>query len=298
MNHERLKRCVGDRGAMLVEAAFVFPLFITLLFGIIDIGMAEFQTSQATAAARDGARVGILNYLNADVSGSSDQQAIITQVNARLAGQAATITVSCINGLTGSTALDCSSAIPDQDRIRVTVSWSYSALTPVMASMGPKTISGTATMAVLGEPTSLPSTTTTASTASTTTTVVGSTTSTASTSSTTSTTWPPGSCAVSSLSVSPSLPLTRQNKNSTALKNDTTFTVTTNNAATCTALKIQLPTKTAPTTVSLTPGGGATWTLLVHKSDYAWAAGTNLPLYIQSSGGITLNGGTFAVTVT
>ena len=105
MNRERVKRCAGDRGAMLVEAAFVFPIFLTLLFGIIDIGNAEFQTSQATAAARDGARVGILHFDQADVNGSSDKTIIVNQVNARLAGQSATVTVSCINGLTGTTAL-------------------------------------------------------------------------------------------------------------------------------------------------------------------------------------------------
>jgi hypothetical protein len=278
---------------MLVEAAFAFPIFLTLLFGVIDIGNAEFQTSQATAAARDGARVGILHFDNADVSGSTDQQTIVTEVNARLAGQTATVVVSCINGLTGSTALTCSQAIPDQDRIQVTVSWTYTGLTPVMASLGPRTISGTATMAILGEPTGLPTTTTTTTATTTTTTVPGSST----TSSTTSTTAPPGSCSIVGLSVSPALPLVRQNKNSTNLKNTTTFTVTTNNAAPCTSLKIQFPTKSTPTTWSLTPGGGALWTAVVHTSDLPWAAGTNLPLYIQSSGGTTLTGGTFAVTV-
>jgi hypothetical protein len=94
------------------------------------------------------------------------------------------------------------------------------------------------------------------------------------------------------------LPLARQNKNSTNLKNNTTFTVTTNGAAPCTSLKIQFPTKTAATTWSLTPGGGAIWTALVHTSDLPWAAGTNLPLYIQNSSGTTLSGGTFSVTVT
>ncbi|MEY2420872.1 MAG: hypothetical protein QOI95_939 [Acidimicrobiaceae bacterium] len=300
MIRERVKRCFGDRGAMLVEAAFVFPLFLTLLFGIVDIGNAEFQTSQATAAARDGARIGILHFDNADVNGSGDRQLIVDQVNARMAGQSATVAVSCIEGLTGSTTLDCSQAIPDQDRIRVTVSWTYNPLTPVMARVGPQNISGTATMAILGQPTGLPATTTTTSTTTTTTTTTtpGSSTSSTSTSSTTTTTTPPGGCSIVGLSVNPALPLVRQNKNSTNLKTNTTFTVTTNGAATCTTLKIQFPTKTAPTTWSLTPGAGATWTALVHTTDLAWAAGTNLPLYIQNSAGTTLSGGTFSVTVT
>src|SRR5437870_1797447 len=129
---------------MQVEAAFVFPIFLTLLFGIVDIGNAEFQTSQASAAACDGARVGILHFDNADVSGSSDQQTIINQAKERLAGQTATVSVSCLDGLTGSTALSCDQAVPDQDRLRVTVTWTYNPLTPVMATFGPQTVTGTA----------------------------------------------------------------------------------------------------------------------------------------------------------
>lgn len=295
MTRERVKRCVGDRGAMLIEAAFAFPIFLTLLFGIIDIGYAEFQTSQATAAARDGARVAILSFNNADVTGSTDSQTIVTQINARLAGQqVGTIAVSCLSGLTGSTAETCSTASPDQDRVRVTVSWSYVALTPVMASFGLTTISGTATMAIVGSPTGLPTTTTSPSTTTTTTTAPGSTTT--STSTTTTTTTPPGGCAITNLTVSPALPLQLKN-GGPGLESHTTFTVTTNGAAPCTGLKIQFPTAGSSTTKSLTFGGGSTWSTTVNKNDYSWAAGTNLPLLIQNSSGTTLSGGTFAVTV-
>lgn len=295
MNRERVKRCAGDRGAMLVEAAFVFPIFLTLLFGIIDIGNAEFQTSQATAAARDGARVGILHFVTADVNGSSDRQVIVNQVNARLAGQSATVTVSCISGLTGSTTLSCANATPDQDRIRVTVSWTYNPLTPVMATVGPKDISGTATMALLGQPTGLPTTTTTTSTT-TSTTVPGSTTTSTSTSTTTTTTTPPGGCTITNLSASPALPIDAKANNGN-LVNDITFTITTNGAATCSNLRIQFPTAGSPTTKALTFGGGSTWSTQVGKNDYNWTTGTNQPLLIQSSSGTTLSGGAFAVTV-
>lgn len=293
-----------DAGVLVVEAAFAFPIFLLLLFGIVDLGFAEFQTSQATSAARDGARVAILSYTNADNTSSADYDRIRTQVMGRLVGQSVqSITVTCLDGLTGSTTQSCSTATPDQDRVRVTVTWSYNPLTPVMAAVGVRTISGTATMAILGLPTGLPTTTTTTTTSTTTTTATtlpGATTtsSTTTSSSTTTTSTPPGACTVVGLSVNPALPLKLQNRNSTDLKDDTTFTVTTNGAATCTGLKIQLPTMTTATTTPLTFGGGTTWTKLVHESDYDWAEGTNLPLLIQNSSGTTLTGGAFTVSVT
>jgi hypothetical protein len=84
--------------------------------------------------------------------------------------------------------------------------------------------------------------------------------------------------------------------NSTQLKEDTTFVVTTNGAATCSGLKIQLPTKTSPTTRSLS-FFSPYWYTVVYTTDLAWAAGTNLPVLIQSSSGVTLSGGSFTVTV-
>ena len=116
-----------------------------------------FQTSQATSAARDGARVAILSYAHADVSGSSDNNAVVAQVNGRLAGQhVQSITVTCLSGESGSTTVTCANAAPNTDRIRVVVTWTYVPLTPIGLIAGHINISGTTTMGIVGSPVAAP----------------------------------------------------------------------------------------------------------------------------------------------
>jgi Flp pilus assembly protein TadG len=303
-----MRRARNDRGAVIVEAALVLPLFIAVILGLIDLGYAVFQTSQATNAARDGARAAILSYGQADVSGSSDNARVVAQVKGRLAGQTVkSIKVSCLSGQSGSTTVACADASPNSDRIRVAVSWTYTPLTPAGAVVGTITISGTATMGIVGSPQTPAATTTTSSTTTTTAPVTttqpsgSSTTTTTSPSSTTSTTQPsttttsipPGSCVVTGLNVSP-LPI--RINGSGHLTNTTTFTVTTNGAATCTALQIQYPTSPSVKRGMLS-GGGNIWTDTVTKNELNWVSGNNLTVNVLDSTGTLLPGGAFQVTV-
>ena len=54
-------------------------------------------------------------------------------VAARLDRQTFTVAVACVSSL-NETAKPCASAAPDVDRIKVTVSWTRSPLTPVTAA--------------------------------------------------------------------------------------------------------------------------------------------------------------------
>jgi Flp pilus assembly protein TadG len=301
-----MRRVNNDRGAVIVEAALVLPLFIAVILGLIDFGYAVFQTSQATSAARDGARTAILSYSHADVAGSADNTAVVSQVKGRLAGQAVqNITVSCLSGQSGSTTLTCTDATPNRDRIKVAVRWAYTPLTPAGAAVGTITISGTATMGIVGAPQTPGATTTTTSTTTSTTSTTTSTTqpsgssttssTTTTTAPTTTTSIPPGSCTVTGLNISPAPPI--DTKGSGHLSNNTTFTVTTNGAATCTTLQIQYPTSPSAKRAMLS-GGGSVWTDTVSKNDLNWVVGTNLTLSVLSSSGAVLPGGTFQVTVT
>jgi Flp pilus assembly protein TadG len=49
-------RAEGDRGAVLVEFAFVFPIIVMLLFGLVSAGMAWNQNLAMASAARAGGR--------------------------------------------------------------------------------------------------------------------------------------------------------------------------------------------------------------------------------------------------
>ena len=50
----------SERGQSLVEFALVLPVFIVLVMGIVDFGMALRSYVTVTNAAREGARVGIV----------------------------------------------------------------------------------------------------------------------------------------------------------------------------------------------------------------------------------------------
>jgi len=71
-----------DRGAAAVEFALIAPLFIVLLFGIIDYGWAFGQRLGLTSAVREGARLAVVN---ADTGATPDarRDSIIAAVRSR-----------------------------------------------------------------------------------------------------------------------------------------------------------------------------------------------------------------------
>ena len=71
------------RGAAVVEFAFVAPLFITLVFGMIEFGRVVMVQQLLTNATREGARVGVLT----DASDTEVKSRVVTY----LAGSQITI---------------------------------------------------------------------------------------------------------------------------------------------------------------------------------------------------------------
>ena len=55
---EPLRRRRRERGQSLVELAFALPIFLIIVFGIIDFGLGLRAWISITNAAREGARVG------------------------------------------------------------------------------------------------------------------------------------------------------------------------------------------------------------------------------------------------
>ncbi len=135
-------------GATLVEAAFVLPLFFMFVLGFIDLGMGVFQTSQASSAAADGARRGIVSLRDGENLTVADEDAIRSEVRKRLVGQQVdSITIGCVTD-TGSAA-SCTTA----KFVRVTVSWQFRPVSFVGAALPVQSISGTAKMAIVRQPT-------------------------------------------------------------------------------------------------------------------------------------------------
>ena len=161
----------GQRGSTRVEFAIVSVVAFALMFGMANIGLAVFGNSVGSSAARDGARVGIINYVDADIPGSANNLVIVDAVKKRLVGavdyQSTTVVCRPADDLTATEPCQPSSVDFDRsDLIEVTVTWKTKGLAPVT------THSATARMVIGGAPdlTATSTTTTTTSPASTTTT--------------------------------------------------------------------------------------------------------------------------------
>lgn len=133
----RERRARGDRGATIVEFAFVGPVLFLLMLVMIDLGLVVLGNSVGSNAARDGARVGIVQYLDADVAGSPNrldiEQAVFQRAGSLLRGTP-TVGVRCIDGDTDATK-PCNASIDEgRDLIEVTLDWQHVGATPFVKS--------------------------------------------------------------------------------------------------------------------------------------------------------------------
>lgn len=142
------RRFSGDGGAVLVEAAFAMPFLLLVVLGMFDFGILEFQRSQATSAARDGARTGVVLPLDS-ANASATTAAIASAVRGRLARQTdysgLTIQSYCDGGGGTTIATSCGSAQPGVTRLVVKVSWDYQS-SSFLGPIVPKTVTATSSM--------------------------------------------------------------------------------------------------------------------------------------------------------
>ena len=149
----------SERGTALLEAALALPVLVLLILGMVDVGLLVFQSTQVGAAAREGARAGILRYWEADIPSSADAAAVRAAVSRRLGNhspdQPITVVIKCV-GPNGTTPLagGCSTAnVLNRDRLDVTVSWEHRPLSLVTMGFGSaRTVSARSAMVVLGRP--------------------------------------------------------------------------------------------------------------------------------------------------
>lgn len=53
------RRCQSRRGAAAIEFALCFPIFVAILFGILEYGWIFYEQANVIAAVRSGARFGV-----------------------------------------------------------------------------------------------------------------------------------------------------------------------------------------------------------------------------------------------
>ncbi|UWX58017.1 pilus assembly protein [Chlorobaculum sp. MV4-Y] len=72
-----------QKGAVMVEFAFILPIFLLLLFGVITFSVALYNRTVLCLAVREGARMGALyDANNYDSNGNFVSSNVITKANA------------------------------------------------------------------------------------------------------------------------------------------------------------------------------------------------------------------------
>jgi Flp pilus assembly protein TadG len=140
LQRSRRRRAAGQS---LVEFALVFPVLIIMLIAIFDFGRLVFAYNAITNAAREGARVGIINQTESGI-----QDEVINQATS-LGLVAGDVVVTYVKSDAPTqpcpddppTSLEC--------LVVVTVSYDWQAITPVIGSIvGPVTVTAISEMPI------------------------------------------------------------------------------------------------------------------------------------------------------
>ena len=120
-----------ERGQSLVEFALVLPVFMLLVFGILDGGRAIVAYNDVAQSTRNVARVASVSCFDtatrcSTASGTPIGDAMDAQIGT---SGPITWTVSCIDPTTGLTATNCTAG----DIVRVRADASVTLVTPLIA---------------------------------------------------------------------------------------------------------------------------------------------------------------------
>jgi Flp pilus assembly protein TadG len=123
------------RGQTLVEFALVIPILIVMLMGIFDLGRAIFAYNAITNAAREGARLGIVNQWADKIK----ERAIDMAPTADQDPNAVTVAIS--KPASPPDDDDCASAPAVGCVVYVRYESEFTAITPIIGSIvGPMTL--------------------------------------------------------------------------------------------------------------------------------------------------------------
>lgn len=150
----RLPQTPSRRGATLVEGAIVLMVFLTLLFGMLDLGIAVLRFNSLSEVARQGAREAIVHGKLApagwqggpwgpttlDVSASTTGIPVVDAVRPLLVGFNLDETRIKVEWPSGSNDLG--------QPVRVTVLGSYRPVTPFVFGTAGFTLSASSTMPI------------------------------------------------------------------------------------------------------------------------------------------------------
>ena len=120
-----VKALCSERGVALAELAFVLPLVMILLLGMLDFGKAFNAQIDETHLANDGARLAVVNYSVAGCSQANTNICLAQYIQ----GNADAADLK--NGRTGSTTY-----APNQGAMKVCISYPTNAATTTSGKIG------------------------------------------------------------------------------------------------------------------------------------------------------------------
>jgi Flp pilus assembly protein TadG len=128
-------------GQSLVEFALVIPVFLLILMGVVDFGMAIYKFNGVSQAAREIARVTSVHPCPGATPcapGSSAETAAVVQVQKGLIPGLAVSQIICVDNA-GVQTSPCNFAT---DSVQVTVTSPYRPVTPILGSLITWTMKG------------------------------------------------------------------------------------------------------------------------------------------------------------
>jgi Flp pilus assembly protein TadG len=142
-----VRSCSKSRGQALLEFALVLPVLLIALLGLIDVGRGIFAYNSVSEAARNGARVAIVNQIQADICEVGASRAVgLGLPTGCVSSNAAGITVAPGAGCSPM-KLNC--------LMSVTAKYDFVPITPLIGQiLGPIRVASTSTVPVESECTS------------------------------------------------------------------------------------------------------------------------------------------------
>lgn len=127
-----------DVGQTLVEFALVLPVLLLLMMGLFDFGRAIFAYNAVSEAARNGARIALVNQTSVD---------ICTVVSERAVGLG--LPPACALTATAPGVFHQSTCVLPQCNQLVRVNYQFTAITPIVSAIiGPIGLSSTSQVRV------------------------------------------------------------------------------------------------------------------------------------------------------
>lgn len=132
------RRRRAARGQALAEFALVVPVFLMLMFAIIDLGRYVYTANALSNGAREAARVGSVGARPTECSGLSRQACVQRIAQDRSWGVVGTVTttVTCERvALNGSISVVSNASCRTGDMLRVRAQMPFAAVTPVVGQV-------------------------------------------------------------------------------------------------------------------------------------------------------------------